>query len=510
MMYGHEKSGSAIVAAKSANAVGQPAAESMEPRAGAEGNTIQTDMLRTPSRASVSPGLERVRRAAKRNKEERFTALLHHVDTDLLRQAYFWLKPEAAPGVDGVTWTAYGQGLEEKLEDLHARIHRGSYRAQPSRRQYIPKPDGRQRPLGIAALEDKIVQRATAEVLKAIYEEDFLGFSYGFRAGRSQHDALDALAVGITRTRVNWILDADIRSFFDTVSHDWLIRFVEHRTGDRRVIRLIRKWLKVGVMEEGQVTPATVGTPQGAVISPLLANIYLHYVLDLWARQWRHRHAQGNVIVVRYADDLVAGFEHQADAERFLADLRQRLESFALSLHPDKTRLIEFGRFAAANRAKRGLGKPETFDFLGFTHISGRTRNGKFCLHWKTRSDRLRAKLREVKETLRRRLHAPIDEQGAWLRQVVTGYFAYHAVPNNIQALNAFRRGIRWLWWRNLRRRSQKDRTTRKAINRLVKRWLPKPRITHPWPEQRFAVIHPRWEPGAGMPHAGFCAGGAQ
>jgi RNA-directed DNA polymerase len=309
---------------------------------------------------------------------------------------------------------------------------------------------------------------------------------------------------------VNWILDADIRSFFDTVSHDWLLRFVEQRIGDRRVIRLIRKWLKVGVMEEGQVTPATVGTPQGAVISPLLANINLHYVLDLWARQWRHRHAPGNVIVVRYADDLVAGFEHQADAERFLADLRQRLASFALSLHPDKTRLIEFGRFAAANRAKRGLGKPETFDFLGFTHICGRTRNGKFSLHRKTRSDRLRAKLREVKETLRRRLHAPIDEQGAWLRQVVTGYFAYHAVPNNIQALNAFRRGIRWLWWRNLRRRGQKDRTTRKAINRLVQRWLPKPRITHPWPELRFAVTHPRWEPGAGMPHAGFCAGGAQ
>jgi group II intron reverse transcriptase/maturase len=464
-------------------------------------------MPRTPRRAGVSPGLERVRRAAQRNKEERFTALLHHIDTDLLRRAYFWLKPEAAPGVDGVTWKAYGQGLEEKLEDLHARIHRGSYRAQPSRRQYIPKPDGRQRPLGIAALEDKIVQRATVELLNAIYEEDFLGFSYGFRAGRSQHDALDALAVGITRTRVNWILDADIRSFFDTVSHDWLIRFVEHRIGDRRVIRLIRKWLKVGVMEDGAVTAGTVGTPQGAVISPLLANIYLYYVFDLWARQWRHRHARGNVIVVRYADDLVAGFEHRTDAERFQADLRQRLESFALSLHPDKTRLLEFGRFAAANRARRGLGKPETFDFLGFTHISGRTRNGKFSLHRKTRRDRLRAKLREVKETLRRRLHTATDKQGAWLRQVVTGYFAY-AVPNNIQALRAFRRGVGWLWWRSLRRRSQKDRTTRKAINRLVARWLPQPRITHPWPEQRFAVTHPRWEPGAGMPHAGFCAGG--
>jgi RNA-directed DNA polymerase len=424
--------------------------------------------------------------------------------------------------VDGVTWREYGQGLEEKLRSLHERVHRGNYRARPSRRRYIPKPDGRQRPLGIAALEDKVVQRAVVEVLNAIYEEDFLGFSYGFRPGRGQHHALDALAVGITRTRVNWILDADIRSFFDTVSHDWLIRFVEHRIGDRRMVRLIRKWLKVGVMEEGQVTPATLGTPQGAVISPLLANIYLHYVLDLWARRWRHRNPRGNVIIVRGAcpraalradpgaDDLVAGFEHRADAERFLSDLRERLESFALSLHPDKTRLIEFGRHAAANRERRGLGKPETFDFLGFTHISGRTRNGKFSLHRKTRRDRLRAKLREVKETLRRRLHAAIGEQGAWLRQVVTGYFAYHAVPNNIQALSAFRRGVRWLWWRSLRRRSQKDRTTRAAINRLVAQWLPKPLIRHPWPEQRFAVTHPRWEPDARIGLVRFCAGGAQ
>jgi RNA-directed DNA polymerase len=359
----------------------------------------------------VSPGLERVRRAAELNKGEQFTALLHHVDVDLLRQAYFWLKPEAAPGVDGVKWKESGQGLEEKLEDLHGRVHRGSYRALPSRRRYIPKPDGRQRPLGIAALEDKIVQRAVVEVLNAIYEEDFLGFSYGFRPGRSQHDAprdkpvgrrlTDALAVGITRTRVNWVRDADIRSFFDTVSDDWLIRFVEHRIGDRRMVRLIRKWLKVGVMEEGQVAPGTVGTPQGAVISPLLATISLHYVLDLWLRQWRHCDAQGNVIVVRYADDLVAGFEHQADGERFLSALRQRLESFALSLQPDKTRLIAFGRHAAANRERRGLGRPETFDFLGCTHICGRTRNGKFSLHRKTRRDRLRAKLREVKETLR-------------------------------------------------------------------------------------------------------------
>jgi RNA-directed DNA polymerase len=318
MMHGNEKSGLAIVAENRANADGRPAAEGGEPRAGAKGNTSQTDTRRTLRRASVSRGLERVRRAAKLNKEERFTALLHHVDVDLPWQAYFWLKPEAAPGVGGVTWQEYGQGLEDKLKDLHGRVHWGSYRALPTRRRYIPKPDGRQRPLGIAALEDKIVQRAVVEVLNAIYEEDFLGFSYGFRPGRSQHDALDALAVGITRTPVNWILDADIRSFFDTVSHDWLIRFVEHRIGDRRIVRLIRKWLKVGAMEEGELKAGTVGTPQGVVISPLLANIYLHYALDLWARQWRHRHAQGNVVVVRYADDLVAGFQYQADAVRFL------------------------------------------------------------------------------------------------------------------------------------------------------------------------------------------------
>ena len=510
MMYDHEKSDPAIVAVKPTNKAGQPAAELAEPRAGAEGNVSQQSTGRAQYRGTVSQALARIRQAARQRKKEKFTALFHHVSIAHLAEAFSELKENAAAGVDGLTCRDYEQHLERNLEDLHARVHRGAYRALPSRRVYIPKPDGRQRPIAVAALEDKIVQRATAAVLSAIYEEDFLGFSYGFRPGRSTHDAMDALMVGITSTKVNWILDADIRSFFDTVSHEWLIRFVERRIGDRRMVRLIRKWLKVGVMEEGQVVPGTVGTPQGAVISPLLANIYLHYVLDLWARQWRHRHAQGNVIIVRYADDLVAGFEHRTDAARFLSDLQQRLESFALSLHPDKTRLIEFGRHAAANRERRGLGKPETFDFLGFTHICGRTRNGKFSLHRKTRRDRLRAKLREVKETLCRRLHVGIDEQGAWLRQVVTGYFAYHAVPNNIQALSAFRRGVRWLWWRNLRRRSQKDRTTRRAINRHVAHWLPKPRITHPWPEQRFAVTNPRWEPDARMGHVRFCAGGVQ
>jgi len=509
-MHGPEKSDPAIVAGKSANKDGRPSAELMEPRAGAKGNTSQHGMRRTPGRASMSHGLDRVRQAAKERKGERFTALLHHVNVDLLRSAYGWLQREASAGVDGVTWDAYGDGLERKLADLHERIHRGAYRAQPSRRVFIPKPDGRERPLGIAALEDKIVQRALVEVLNAIWEEDFLGFSYGFRPGRGQHDALDALAVGITRCKVNWVLDADIAGFFDAVSHEWLLRFVEHRVGDRRVLRLIHKWLKAGVAEDGVVTPGTVGTPQGAVISPLLANIYLHYVFDLWAEQWRKRHAQGDVIMVRYADDIVVGFEHQADAVRFLADMRDRLARFALTLHPEKTRLIEFGRRAAEDRRARGLGKPETFNFLGFTHICGRSRRGDFQLRRKSRSDRVRARLQAVKEALRRRMHESIDEQGAWLRRIVMGFNAYHAVPTNAVALWDFRYNITNLWKRTLCWRGQKGVVTWKRMTVLQNRWLPKPRITHPWPNVRFAVKHPRWEPGAGIPLAGICAGGGR
>jgi len=387
----------------------------------------------------MSPGLERVRTAARLRKKERFTALLHHVTVDLLRDAYSWLKRDAAAGADGVTWDDYGADLEVNLADLHARIHRGAYRAQPSRRVYIPKPDGRQRPLGIAALEDKIVQRALVEVLNAIYEEDFLGFSYGFRPGRGQHDALDALAVGITSRKVNWILDADIAAFFDTVSHDWLIRFVEHRIGDKRVIRLIRKWLKAGVLEDDRIETTEMGTPQGAVISPLLANIYLHYVFDLWAERWRQREAKGDMIIVRYADDIVVGFQHRHEAERFTSELAQRLADFALQLHPDKTRLIEFGRHAAANRKGRGLGKPEVFDFLGFTHICGRSRKGRFQLRRQSRRDRLRAKLREIRDDLWQHRHTPIEEQGSWLQHVMTGWFAYHAVPVNGPSLCTFR-----------------------------------------------------------------------
>lgn len=497
MMHGPEKSDLSIVAGKPTNNSEGSEAESVERREGAKGSTVKHGTRRTLSRGSVFPGLERVRERAETEKKERFTALLHHLDVDLLRVAFSWLKRDAAPGVDGQTWQQYERSLEGNLADLHARIHRGAYRALPSRRKFIPKEDGRQRPLGVASLEDKIVQRAVVEVFNAIYEEDFLGFSYGFRPGRGQHDALDALAVGITQTKVNWILDVDLRSFFDTVSHEWLLRFIEHRVGDPRMIRLIRKWLKAGVMEDGEWTASEVGTPQGAVISPLLANIYLHYVFDLWAERWRHHNAHGNVILVRYADDIVAGFEHRSDAERFLAEMRERVEKFALSLHPHKTRLIEFGCHAAEDRVSRGLGKPETFNFLGFTHICGRSRRGAFQLQRRTRRDRMRAKLREVKAALKQRMHEPIPQQGRWLARVMRGYLAYHAVPTNYPRLGAFHHHVLALWRRTLRRRSQKDCTTWERFSRLARDYLPAPRILHPWPSIRFAVKHPRWEPGA-------------
>jgi group II intron reverse transcriptase/maturase len=440
----------------------------------------------------VSQALARVRHAARQRKKEQFTALLHHVDISLLRLAFYALKRDAAPGVDGVTWQDYEADLERRLADLHDRVHRGAYRAQPSRRRYIPKPGGRRRPLAVAALEDKIVQRATLAVLNAIYEEDFLGFSYGFRPSRSQHDALDALATGIISTKVNWILDADIRSFFDEVDREWLVRFLEHRIGDPRILRLIRKWLKAGILEDGVVSVSDQGTGQGAVISPLLANVYLHYAFDLWAERWRRREARGDMIIVRYADDLVVGFEHEADARRFWEAMRARLEAFSLSLHPDKTRLIEFGRHAAARRAQRGLGKPETFTFLGFTFICGRSRRGHFLLTRKSRRDRMRAKLQEIKEELRRRMHQSIPEQGRWLAQVVRGYFAYHAVPTNYAALAAFRAHVVRLWLRTLRRRSQAADLLWARMTPLADQWLPKPKILHPWPEARFAVTHPR------------------
>lgn len=496
MTNGPKKSDLAKVAEKPTNKVGgRTTAESVERRAGTEGNAHQQSMHRTQCRVRVSQALGRVRQAARVRKKERFTALLHHISIDLLRLSFYALKRSAAPGVDGVRWKDYEAALESNLRGLHDRVHRGAYRALPSRRKYIPKPDGRQRPLGIAALEDKILQRAVVAVLNAIYEEDFLGFSYGFRPKRSQHDALDALTVGIQRRKVNWILDADYRSFFDTVSHSWLLRFLKHRIGDERILRLIRKWLKAGVLEEGIVTESEAGTPQGATASPLLANVYLHYVFDLWVQQWRKRHARGDMIVVRFADDSVVGFEYETDAKQFLAEMRKRSEAFSLSVHPEKTRILRFGRFAARNRKERGLGKPETFNFLGFTMICGQKRTGGFQLLRRTRRDRLQATIQRVKGELQRRRHQSIPEQGKWLGQVVRGFFAYHAVPTNYRALVVFRVRIAQLWKCALMRRSQRARRTWRRMEKLLDAWLPRPRILHPWPERRFAVMHPRWEP---------------
>jgi len=510
MMHGHEKSDPAVIAAKPTNETEPTAEEPVERRAGAEGNATATDTRRALDRESVAQGLDRIRKAARRDRKARFTTLLTHVKLPLLREAFYMLKRDAAAGVDGLTWHAYETDLENRLMDLQDRVHKGGpYHPLPSRRRYIPKPDGRQRPLAVAALEDKIVQRAVAEVLNAIYEEDFLGFSYGFRPGRSQHDALDALAVGITSRRVNRIVDADIRSFFDTVSQEWLMRFLEHRVGDKRIIRLIKKWLTAGVLEDGELTVSEKGTAQGAVISPLLANVYLHYVFDLWAERWRRHEATGEIIIVRYADDLIVGAEHEADARRFLDQMCQRFEEFALTLHPDKTRILEFGRHAATNRERRGLGKPETFDFLGFTHICAKGRNGGFFVKRKSRRARMKAKLKEVKEALRRHMHQPVPELGTWLGQIVRGYFTYHAVPANTAALAAFRYHVLKLWHRALLRRSDQDRTPWARMQQLAAAYLPKPRILHPWPSQRFAVRYPRWEPYAGKPHVRFCAGGA-
>ena len=489
MMNGDGKSDTCVVPEKLPNNAAGPAAEAVEGRRVAEGNSVKRHVLRTQGREGALSSLDRVRDAARRDRKLRFTALLHHVYAiDRLRVAYYALKREAAPGVDGETWKHYGEQLGVNLQDLSERLKRGAYRAKPVRRAYIEKADGRQRPLGVPALEDKIVQRAVVEVLNAVYEQDFLGFSYGFRPGRNPHHALNALTVAIQTRRVNWVLDADLRSFFDTLEHGWLVKFVEHRVADRRVIRLIQKWLSAGVLEDGRRTQSEVGTVQGGSVSPLLANIYLHYVFDLWVRQWRKTQAQGEVIVVRFADDFVVGFEHRREAEQFLTALKQRFAQFGLEVHPDKTRLIEFGRWAARDRQRRGKGKPETFNFLGFTHCCTKTRKGRFAVLRQTMRKRMQAKLQAVKIELRQRMHAPVPEQGEYLRSVVRGHLRYYGVPRNSRALSAFRQAVGRLWWQVLRRRSQRRHLPWQKMIRYIQRYLPPARICHPYPTLRHAV----------------------
>ena len=466
------------------------AAEAVEGRLRAKGNAVRARMSRRSTRTyDMGTALEGIRQTARGRRDAKFTGLLHHIYAiERLEAAYHAVKRDAAAGVDGQTWHGYGQALEANLLDLSDRLARGGYRPEPVRRAYIDKADGSKRPLGVPALEDKIVQRASAEVLGAIYEQDFIGFSYGFRPGRSAHDALDAVAVGVTARRVNWILDADIAKFFDTIEHDWLIKFIEHRVADARVVRLLKKWLHAGVLEDGQITRSELGTVQGGSISPLLANVYLHYAFDLWVQQWRARHARGDMVIVRYADDWVAGFEHRRDAERFRRDVAQRLKSFGLALHESKTRLIEFGRFARDNRRRHGQGKPETFDFLGFTHCCGKTQKGKFMVLRLTSAKRLRAKLHAVKDELRRRMHRPIAQQGQYLHTVVSGHARYFAVPCNGARVQVFRFQVARLWHRTLCRRSQAKHLSWKRMHRIVDHWLPRPHICHPYPNQRLIV----------------------
>ena len=462
----------------------------MEERALTERNTVEAAANRTQGRLFASFGLYGVRQRAEQNKDEKFTALLHHVTPALLKESYYLLKHDAAYGIDEQTWDEYYKDHYNRIDDLHERVHRGSYRAQPVRRSYITKEDGRQRPLGIAALEDKIVQKAVHIVLSQIYEADFANFSYGFREGRSQHDALDALYVGITQRRINWILDADIQGFFDNINHDWLMRMLEYRVGDKRILRLIRKWIKTGYIEDGKRTRQEIGTPQGSVISPLIANVFLHYVLDVWVAQWRKSKARGVMIIVRYADDFVIGFQNHTDAMKFLTELKIRIEKFGLKLHPEKTRLIEFGRFASSNRKKSGKGKPETFDFLGFTHICSKNKKGGFFLRRKTIKKRFKRKCKEVKQELWRRMHENIKTTGNWLGTVITGYTNYYAVPGNMRIVKAFYTRCVREWLRVLRRRSHKARNLKWKEYRKYVEWLiPRPRLVHPFPDLRFKAL---------------------
>jgi RNA-directed DNA polymerase len=491
-MYVLEESDCTIVPMKLPNKEAKASTEAVEGRVRTEENKAELNTQPTQSGERVSQGLGGVRQVARERKQEQFTALLHHLTADLLRESYYALKRNASPGVDGVSWREYENGVEERLKDLHGRVHRGAYRVQPSRRVYIAKANGGQRPLGIATLEDKIVQQAVVTILNQIYEVDFRGFSYGFRPGRSPHQALDALHVGIERKPVNWILDADIRGFFDRMDHEWTMQFLQHRVADNRILRLIRKWLKAGVSEDGNWSESQVGTPQGAVISPLLANVYLHYVFDLWVEVWREKVARGELIVIRYADDLVVGFQDRQDAERFLREFGERLGKFGLELHPEKTRLIEFGRFAQANREQRGAGKAETFTFLGFTHYCWTNPRGGFAVRRKTMPKRMRAKLQELKGELRKRVHEPVGEVGQRLKRVVDGYYRYHAVPDNLRTLGRFRDRLCTLWRCILGRRSQRSRPSWDRIRPTFDRWIPRPRALHPYPSIRFDAIHPR------------------
>jgi RNA-directed DNA polymerase len=491
-VYVPEKSHCAVVPVNQPNKEAEASAEVGEGRAQMKENIAQFNMHPTQSGKCMSQGLGGVRKAAKERKQERFTSLLHHLSVDLLRESFYALQRKASPGVDGVTWQEYETGLEDRLIDLHSRVHRGAYRAQPSRRVYIPKLDGRQRPIGIAAVEDKVVQQAAVTILNQIYEVDFKGFSYGFRPGRSPHQALDALTVGIQRKKVNWILDADVVGFFDNLSHEWALKFIEHRVADQRLLRLIRKWLKAGVSEDGQWSETSKGTPQGAVASPLIANVYLHYLFDLWADVWRRKVAKGDVIIVRYADDVVLGFQHRADAVRFLEAFKERLAKFGLELHPDKTRLIEFGRYAARERKRRGEGKPETFNFLGFTHFCGQRHKTETFTVWRiTAKKRMVAKLKTIKAELQRRKHDRTSQVGAWLRRVVTGYYQYHAVPGNVDQLRLFRNRVNRLWRNVLIRRSQRARKKWEKFAPVFDRWIPTPRVLHPYPDARFYATHP-------------------
>jgi RNA-directed DNA polymerase len=488
-MHEHGKSDSSIVPKKLSNKSVSMLAERVEVSGLAKSNSLQQNRCRTQCRESLQSALERIRQAAIRDRRQKFTSLWHHVyDVERLREEYYNLKRKSAVGVDGQSWQEYGENLEDNIRRLSSQLQHGSYRAKPVKRVFIPKSDGRERPIGIPAIEDKIIQRSAASVLQTIYEVDFKGYSYGFRPGRGAHDALDALAVGITERKVDWVLDADIRGYFDTIDHEWLVKFIEHRVADRRVIRHIKKWLNAGVLEEGKRVRVDEGTPQGGSISPVLANIYLHYVFDLWAANWRKHRAHGDVIMVRYADDMLVGFQYKSDAERFRLELEQRFQKFNLELNAEKTRLIEFGRFAAERRRSRGEGKPETFDFLGFTHICSKMRTGRFVVLRRPMKKRIRAKLKEIKRILRMYLHAPIAQVGQWLRAVLNGWYRYYGVPLTFEVMGTFRRQVAWLWFRTLRRRSQKSRMTWRRMHLLINCWLPRPRIMHPYPWDRLRV----------------------